>query len=759
MSALVVNGDRVVAPELLAWNEDRSHSNILLWLKETQTYLSGCGVMDTQIVMAAFKPKEHKLPVFNREGVLDDMHECLGGDVPVWVTTDGVGKLSEAATKQLEKAFEQWVSKKDTREKAKMTVWHAIMLRVSRSSINELERKASFMEYRDKFDVVHLVADLIEIHKISYFASNSVDRNLVTEKAINEVVQHPYETIIEYFEKMVFLRENALLEATYAITEDKFKHLFLKGLNSLMKVWQLQKLQDGAEGKLVNVPMDTLLSWAIEHEKLAIASGARIPSNKTVYQVLTGTQTGVGSTGGSETWKEKLIKYKDMVCNKAGCGKIGHGSFMHCGGCGIFFEGYHNTRKCKSENKAVTNLTSIVIGTNTKVILDTAAQISIIDRNLLSCVKPCEKINVIGVAGNTQVTCCGLLMDLIQCYATEDGVVNILSFAQVEEQFRVEYVPNVQFVVYAGELAIIFKKINGLYVSDLLDWNVKDKTVLVTTVAQEEARFTKLEVEKAKLANKFLMSAGYPSLPEAIRMLNGESTSGFPFVADDLRRAVSLYGNAVQLKGTDTKHKVGRSIERIGTDFKQEVNRFYSDIMYMDGCEFLVSVAYPLGLTLANLITKKDSMSVGYTLREQLNVMYSKNFKIDRIFLDPMGAFTVMVDQFPGIVVDAGSAGAHNPEVDERIRRIKDMARSIIASLPYKLPKQWMAHLVTYVVGRLNLREGNKGYNARDSLELLSTGRNYDTQKSLQLVLDNYWRLLILKIMGIGWILHERSLV
>lgn len=59
---------------------------------------------------------------------------------------------------------------------------------------------------------------------------------------------------------------------------------------------------------------------------------------------------------------------------------------------------------------------------------------------------------------------------------------------------------------------------------------------------------------------------------------------------------------------------------------------------------------------------------------------------------------------FPGIKFDETGAGDHLPKVDAKIYCIKEMARSVIAGLPFKLIKLQDKDLITYIVHRINMR-------------------------------------------------------
>ena len=74
------------------------------------------------------------------------------------------------------------------------------------------------------------------------------------------------------------------------------------------------------------------------------------------------------------------------------------------------------------------------------------------------------------------------------------------------------------------------------------------------------------------------------------------------------------------------------------------------------------------------------------------------------IYTDPAKGFTGLIGAFPGVIVDTSGAGDNVPKVDAKIRRIKELYRSVKNGLPWELPKAMVKDLVAYAVARLNIR-------------------------------------------------------
>jgi hypothetical protein len=89
------------------------------------------------------------------------------------------------------------------------------------------------------------------------------------------------------------------------------------------------------------------------------------------------------------------------------------------------------------------------------------------------------------------------------------------------------------------------------------------------------------------------------------------------------------------------------------------------------------------------------------------------------------------------VVIDIGGAGDYVSKVDAKIRRIKELYRSIKASLPWKLPKALVKDLVAYAVARINIQR-TMAINKNVCLKVLFTGKKVNFKKELELGFGDY---------------------
>jgi hypothetical protein len=173
---------------------------------------------------------------------------------------------------------------------------------------------------------------------------------------------------------------------------------------------------------------------------------------------------------------------------------------------------------------------------------------------LLRLVKPIDEEVKINGVGSLQLKIreAGYLKDFFTVYASTETRANVLSFAEVEDLYSITYVPQTSFTIHLPNRDIEFVRKGKLYVADF----AQHYQVHATTVA------TKAEEARAKRAYELLRNCGFPSVQEAVRLLETGNIVNMPaLVAADFERAINLYGPPVEyVRGKTVKRAVSRAV-------------------------------------------------------------------------------------------------------------------------------------------------------------------------------------------------------
>ena len=121
------------------------------------------------------------------------------------------------------------------------------------------------------------------------------------------------------------------------------------------------------------------------------------------------------------------------------------------------------------------------------------------------------------------VTKTGFLDPLFRVYASDDTHVNILSLSEVEEKYLVTYAPQENFIVHLPMTDIVFHRKGGMYIAD---WSQYKNTF--TTVSTGVGTYTKAEETCARQAYELLRTSGYPSVQEAIHIIQDGNITDMP---------------------------------------------------------------------------------------------------------------------------------------------------------------------------------------------------------------------------------------
>ena len=115
----------------------------------------------------------------------------------------------------------------------------------------------------------------------------------------------------------------------------------------------------------------------------------------------------------------------------------------------------------------------------------------------------------------------------------------------------------------------------------------------------------------------------------------------------------------------------------------------------------------------------------------------SRSFEPTIVYVDPAKGWQGLTTAFPGVTIDLGGAGDHLAKVDAKIRRIKELYRSVKNTLPWKLPQVMIKDLVAYAVARNNIKR-TTAINQNVCPKVLFTGIKVNFKKELELAFGDY---------------------
>ncbi len=125
------------------------------------------------------------------------------------------------------------------------------------------------------------------------------------------------------------------------------------------------------------------------------------------------------------------------------------------------------------------------------------------------------------------------------------------------------------------------------------------------------------------------------------------------------------------------------------------------DVMFVNGVPFLVSMARGLNLVTAEHMPTRTAKQLAAGIVCVMDLYSRGGFHVGTVLMD--NEFEKLRNLVPILAVNTTAAKEHVPEVERRIRLIKERGRGILNTLPFKkMPQIMLIELIYHVVLWLN---------------------------------------------------------
>jgi len=282
-------------------------------------------------------------------------------------------------------------------------------------------------------------------------------------------------------------------------------------------------------------------------------------------------------------------------------------------------------------------------------------------------------------------------------YYSPRCIANVISYSELKDNairvwqeseddiFRVQMVND-------GPI-YLFKRKCGVYVHNTNDHKsiIENKKLLTVTVSENERKYTKREVERAKHARDLYDKLGYPSTAALVKMVSSGGILNCDITAKDIMRAVDIYGPPLaNLKGKTTSHKAPTINMDVQVDYVKKEQISNIDIMFINEIPFLVNVLTPLNYTFVDQLKSRNAGVIFKILWKQLSHCMKNEFTVKTVRCDPEAGLVALDQKLAesGISLDVAGQEEAVPVVESKIRRLKERARGIINTLPFKIPRR-----------------------------------------------------------------------
>lgn len=356
-----------------------------------------------------------------------------------------------------------------------------------------------------------------------------------------------------------------------------------------------------------------------------------------------------------------------------------------------------------------------------------------------------------GIGGSMEVTQCGDFGTIGPVNFNAEAPANILSFSAMRRKsIRLEYDYNEDtFYVHCKRGTMTFPcNSHGLYVCYIPKNVIKGKA-FISTVYENEMKYTKREVEAAKKASELKKKLGYASDADLALALSRGDIVNSDLTAKDVKRMTDIYGRSLgELKGKTKKSKPNVTDVSYTDIYIREEQVIEGDVMFVEGMPFLLTVSTPLGLLTVTRLNSRTFKEMWAALQQQLSIYSSEGFRVHNFYFDRESALKLCAEMMrqSGYQPQQSGAGGHVPRVENKVKTVKERIRAILNTLPYELPRNILQWLVYYVIVRLNSLPCHTRMDPTPPRQIL-LGRKIDALKDLALEFGAYVQVHAVDVM------------
>jgi len=271
----------------------------------------------------------------------------------------------------------------------------------------------------------------------------------------------------------------------------------------------------------------------------------------------------------------------------------------------------------------------------------------------------------------------------------------------------------------------------------------------VETVRENASKYTKREVQRAKLARKYVKRMGNIAPAQLIKLLKQGKIKNAEIDEHDVVRTLDIEGKDLgNLKGKTVRSHV-QSFDSQVTRAKALVKEdqiMHIDLMFYNGCGYLLCIFTPLEYICVRKVKSRTTKELFEHIKRCVDHIKRSKLRVTVIRCDEESGIesenmeNLLNDYDSDIELDV-AAGSESVGVAERkIRTVKERIRGYLNTLPYLTDEVLEEWLCKYVVHYLNWTPTTNAMDGRSPLERLS-GRTIDASTDLKFEFGEYVQL------------------
>ena len=600
--------------------------------------------------------------------------------------------------------------------KVKCTMYGFLLKCLTPYAIGILQRNVDFIKAEETNDVVLLWKTIVNGLNRN-FGNKTVELNYSESiKLLVNIKQDDSENIVSYKKKFESLVLRMKTNNMSTPEEKELVVLFINGLNRKYYYYKNALAEDNRKG--VRLYKDTINEAFNDIVSYIQNNGINEFENNNNKKLLTNQ---VYNAQNNDI-NNNVNPYKTQLCKFFLKNKCKFGD--NC----KFSHNINSTTNKKSddvihdsgfnvESDHIDDSESAISSNTITLVMDSGTSIHVVkDISLLNNFENISE-KVYGVNGCCSSNGTGYIPSLGKCILMNKCTHNLISLSQlINNKINVTFNNN-EYHVNIGVDSLTFKlngekklymcEINKISLLNILNaYENRNKPIIEytnLTVQENESKYSKYEVIKARRANELICKLGYPTHSDLIKMINNGAITNIDITAQDVKNCYNIYGKPIEyyrgtLKDRNPITTSNASVEPVRTNVK-----LYIDVVHIDELEFINIVVKPINLTIIRYIQINNKKIINIAINDTLSMLTRRGFNIIEMNFDADSKFCEIIENFSNFNPVQAAAGSHVPIVENKNKLLKDKIRIIKNKLPFMLPKSLIKYLVYYVVNRINM--------------------------------------------------------
>jgi hypothetical protein len=275
----------------------------------------------------------------------------------------------------------------------------------------------------------------------------------------------------------------------------------------------------------------------------------------------------------------------------------------------------------------------------------------------------------------------------------------------------------------------------------------KKSILLLSTLFLKTKGFTKRQIKGAELARTLYKTLIYPSMKYFKWVIRSNKIKDCPVTVQDIDVALKIWGkNIAALKGKTTRRKtipVARDYVKVPLELTKLHKEVFltTDILFVDKNPFFLTLSRNITFTSVNHLADRMVPQIFKAFKDNYQYYLQRGFHITVVHTDgEFAPLKPLIESIPGgPVVNLAIANEHVPDIERRIRVVKERCRATRHSLPFEqIPKIMTVHIVLNVVKLLNFFSTKGGVSETMSPKTIMSGETLDYKKHVSLQIGQY---------------------